>query len=172
MMPYILLALLILLGIDLFFKTHNENVKIILEILDSAIIIIFIFDLILLFKESKDIRFFFKNYWLDIIAVLPFGLIFRTADSVLKIGLEVEKIVAGQKVVHELVKGEDLIKFFSRLLEKIKIFEFLGKFTKGFRFIPKTIKYIKKTDSFAKLHDIFYYNKLDYELPEKFRFKR
>ena len=40
-----------------------------------VVFIIFVADLIRLWIESSDAKYFFKNYWLDVLATIPFGLI-------------------------------------------------------------------------------------------------
>lgn len=39
-----------------------------------VVFIIFLADLIRLWIESSDAKYFFKNYWLDVLATIPFGL--------------------------------------------------------------------------------------------------
>lgn len=161
-MPYTLILLIIIIVVDLFLNVTNTKVLFIIEILDYTVITIFVIDLFFLFIKSRDIIFFFKNYWLDIIAVFPFGLLFRTADNVLRIGSEAEKIFVGQKVLHEVAYAEKFVKFASKFEEASKIVRFLEEFAKFFRFIPKSINYIKRHELFLLLSDYFTTRKKNY----------
>ncbi|HLC71101.1 MAG TPA: hypothetical protein VJI32_03785, partial [Candidatus Nanoarchaeia archaeon] len=68
LIPAALIALLIIIAIELFVHIENHTVEISLKILDGIIIAIFVVDLIFLAIHSKNTRFFFRNYWLDILA--------------------------------------------------------------------------------------------------------
>jgi voltage-gated potassium channel len=160
LMPYALILLLILIILELSIKTHNEYVVLLFEFLDMLIVEIFVIDLIFLYIKSKNIRFFFTNYWLDILAVFPFGLVFRFAESFFRIGLEAERLVIGQGVIHEIAKSEKLLKFVTEASKEIRLL----------RFIPKSIEYIKNTNIYAKLHDYFFYNKSQYEHTGKYSY--
>lgn len=164
LMPFALVLLLILIILEIFLPEnilHNNSVKLAFEFIDIIIVEIFVIDLIFLYVKSKDIRFFFKNYWLDIIAVFPFGLVFRVAERFFMIGLEAERLLIGQKVLHEVSRSEKLLKFITELSKEIRLL----------RFIPKTIDWIKNTNIYAKLHDYFFYNKTEYEI-DKYNYKK
>jgi len=161
-MPYVLVILLVLIILEFSIKIQNQLVLLAFEFLDTIIIELFILDLIFLYIKSKDIRFFFKHYWLDIIAVLPFGLIFRVADNFFRIGIEAERLVVGQRIIHEVSKSEKLLKLVSEAGKEIRLL----------RFIPKSIEWIRNTNIYAKLHDYFYYNKSQYEHIGKYEYKK
>jgi len=162
-LPYTLILLLIIIIAEMFFDIQNENIILAIKISDGFIIAVFVLDLAFLYYKSKNLIFFFKNYWLDILAVLPLGLMFRVGENIFKIGAEAEKIFIGQRVLHEVAQAEKLIKFTSKLEEGAKIFRFLEEFAKVFRFIPKTIDYIKGTDLFTKLYYSYRDEKTNYD---------
>ncbi len=85
LIPYAIVALLIIIIMELFVHTENHTVELILHIADMIVIGIFVIDLIFLAIHARSIQYFFRNYWLDIIAVFPFALMLRSASEVAKI---------------------------------------------------------------------------------------
>jgi len=110
--PYALVALLFTIGIHFFFKDIAEQYAFFIDSIDQIVIGIFIIDLVFKYIRSKSMNFFFKHYWLEILAVFPFYVIFRviepllitteltTAQSALHTGLEIEK--EGSRIVREV----------------------------------------------------------------------
>jgi len=162
MMPFALIILFFLIVLELTLHPKDHTIKFIFEFLDAVVIELFVIDLIYSYIGSKDIRFFFKNYWLDIIAVLPFGLIFRFAESFFLIGIEAERMLIGQKMLHEVTQSEKMLKFVSELSKEVRLL----------RFIPRTIDWVKNTNLYSKLHDYFYYNETRYETSGKYNYKK
>ena len=77
-------ALVLLLGliiIELFAHIENEAFKLTLEIIDYLIIAVFVIDLIFLAHRARDTKFFFRHYWLDLLAVFPFSIIFNIVEQ-------------------------------------------------------------------------------------------
>lgn len=161
-MPYTLILLLVLIILEISIKNPNEYLILLFEFLDTIIVEIFIIDLIFLYIKSKNIRFFFTNYWLDILAVFPFGLVFRFAENFFLIGIEAERLLVGQKVLHEISRSEKLLKFISETSKEIRLL----------RFIPKSIEWIRNTNPYVKLHDYFFYNKSQYEHVGEYKYKK
>jgi hypothetical protein len=161
-MPYALVLLIIVIILEFAVHIENHTVHLIIQIADYVIISFFVVDLISIYFLSPNLKYFFKNSWLDILAVMPFGLIFRVGRSVIRIGQATERIALGQGVLHGILKSEKLVVFLAR-------FEKLSKF---FRFISKGIKKIKNSSFFSKLHDHFYYTKSQYELFWKGKFHK
>ncbi len=54
----------------------------ILIFLDYVIIGIFAIDLVVLYNKQKNLKLFFQKNWLDMIAVIPFGTVFRLTKLV------------------------------------------------------------------------------------------
>lgn len=152
-MPYALVLLIIVIILEFVVHIENHTVHLIVKIADYIIIGIFVIDLISIYFLSPNLKYFFKNSWLDILAVMPFGLFFRLGRSIVRIGQATERIALGQGILHGILKSEKLVVFLAR-------FE---KFAKFFRFISKGIKKIKNSSFFAKLHDHFYYTKSQFE---------
>ncbi|MDO8657088.1 MAG: hypothetical protein Q7K45_07690 [Nanoarchaeota archaeon] len=116
-------ALVLLLGIiilELFVHVEDPNLKLGMEIADGIVVTIFVIDLIFLAIAAKSAKFFFKNYWLDLIAVLPLNLIFRLLTPFFRGLALAEEAVVGQRLLHESVEAERLAKE-GRLLRYLRV---------------------------------------------------
>jgi hypothetical protein len=75
-----------------------------MTIFDYIIVFFFVVDLVFKWFKTKNVRKFFKLYWLDMIAVFPFYLAFRAYEQVAAIFAVGEQVAeSGQKVAHEAV---------------------------------------------------------------------
>jgi len=75
-----------------------------MTIFDEVIVFFFVVDLIYKWFKTRNVRRFFKLYWLDMVAVFPFYLAFRAYEEVaaiFRIGSEFSE--SGQKLAHEAV---------------------------------------------------------------------
>lgn len=116
-------ALILLLGIiilGLFVHVEDPQVKLGMEIADGIVIAIFVIDLIFLAISAKSAKFFFRNYWLDLIAVLPLNLLFRLLSPFFRGLVLAEEAVVGQRLLHESVEAERLAKE-GRLLRYLRV---------------------------------------------------
>lgn len=104
--PWLVLALAVVLVLENPFWTlvHLEHYEPWMTIFDGVIVFFFVMDLLFKWLKTRDIREFFKLYWLDIVAVFPFYLAFRAYSEVaaiFRIGEEFAK--TGQEIAHETV---------------------------------------------------------------------
>lgn len=79
---------------------------------EMLILFIFVMDLGVLYGKSKDYKDFFKSNWLDIIATIPFGQLFRIAKL-----LRLVKLIKSFKIFSKttkLIHIEKMIKIFSK----------------------------------------------------------
>jgi fumarate reductase subunit D len=53
----------------------SEKISSIYLYVEIGVLIVFVIDLVRLWKQSPDTKHFFKTGWLDILATIPFGLI-------------------------------------------------------------------------------------------------
>lgn len=104
--PYSLIILAGIIIYDLFFHVDNPIINLIVEVLDGLVITIFVIDLVFLALKAKNAKIFFKNYWLDILAVFPFYFFFRIFGQLYRTALSAEEIFIGQKILHESVEAE------------------------------------------------------------------
>jgi len=120
--PYLLLLLTILVVTEIFFHDIALQYYSLIEIFDGIIISVFIIDLIFKYRRARTIGDFVKAYWLEILAVIPFYLIFRLYEE---IGLLFGKLGAKelQQAAHvgieleketKLVKAVEEVKFITR----------------------------------------------------------
>lgn len=129
------LVLLVIIVLELFVHPTNEWVKLGIEIADYLVITVFVIDLIFLAHHARNTKFFFKHYWLDLIAVFPFFLAFRFVEGLSAIfrvseetvsvsqaffheGLETEKVVAKSekfaKIGREIKIGARVVRIFTK----------------------------------------------------------
>ncbi|MBT3297293.1 hypothetical protein HN385_00025 [archaeon] len=124
LIPYALIALTLIIIIEIFFHIENHIVHNIILFLDYLVISIFVIDLIFIAKKCDSKKYFFKNYWLDILAVFPFMLALKFMEG-LKLALTVSKdLGVGQAILHESLeirKGVAIASRTGRLAEFLKL---------------------------------------------------
>lgn len=62
-----------------------------------VVFLVFLADLIRLWIESSDAKYFFKHYWLDVLATIPFGL-FASVIGPAATGFNVLKLASASKL--------------------------------------------------------------------------
>lgn len=76
--PPLLVVLLTLTIFEIF--TDMSKYYLLIDIFDLFVVTIFAIDLYFRKKETKSWALFFRKYWIDILATIPFNLIFLTID--------------------------------------------------------------------------------------------
>ena len=66
--------------LEAFFYTNGLDL--VLEYVSYAIIFVFLIDAIILFGKSKNVLFFFKNHWADVLSIIPLSGAFQLAKLV------------------------------------------------------------------------------------------
>ena len=142
LIPYLIFLLLIIIIIDLFYHEVAEKYKFEIGLVDGFIILVFLFDLIYKYNRVRNLPTFIKKYWLEILAVLPFYLIFRAVE--LTIGfLEISGLIKqSQNILHTGLEFEKEIALISKEAKEI---EEIGARTKAF---SRTFKSISRTPRF------------------------
>lgn len=79
--PYMLAVLLTITAVDFFFEEIAIKYSHAIDIIDNIIILFFLADLAFKYMRSKNIPQFVRANWIDIIAVIPFYMIFRIAEE-------------------------------------------------------------------------------------------
>jgi hypothetical protein len=115
----LIFILIDILGFFIDFSLTEQEINNIYFPIGIFILIIFIIDLYLLEKESKNVKEFLKNNWLDILATIPIGLI------------------GGGPVT-------ELLKIFK--IQKLMKFTRLGKIIKSFKVISQIKKNSSKEE--------------------------
>ena len=144
LIPFALVALFIIIILELFVHVKNPLIQGIIHIVDYVVIAIFIVDLIFLAIHSKNTRYFFRNYWLDILAVFPLGLLFTTVERAFIVLVETERIVLGQAIIHETLEVEKIAAKEGVLLKE-------SKFLRTLRVIPRILRLITKSHFFQNV---------------------
>lgn len=136
--PILVIALAIMLILENPFWTlvHLHDYEPWITIFDGLIVFFFAVDLVFKWFNTRDLRKFFKLYWLDIIAIFPFYLAFRAyaeVAAVFRVGEEISE--AGQKVAHEavLLREARLLREAEALGREAKEVRNAGRLLRAFR---------------------------------------
>lgn len=105
LIPPILAALLIVIVGELFFSHQFEWYKHYADLFDGFIVLVFATDLGFKYARVRKMPTFLKKYWLEIIATIPFFLIFRFLEF-FKIS---DFLETGQAFAHEGAAAEKLV---------------------------------------------------------------
>lgn len=140
LIPYSLIILAGIIIYDIFFHTDNPTLNLIMKILDWLVVAIFVIDLIFLALKARNMKIFFKNNWLDILAVFPFYFFFRITGQLYRTFLGTEEIVLGQKIIHEGLEAEKEVAAIIKTEKGAKVF----------RSGVRTIRILSKTHLFSK----------------------
>ena len=143
LIPFAIVGLLIIIIIELFVHIGDPTIELIVTIVDVIVIAIFVIDLIFLAIHSKNSPYFFKHYWLDILAVFPFGIIFNLVGKLYQSVIAVERVIVGQNIVHETLEVK---KGISAVLKG-------GRLTKFIRVIARSLRVITKSRLFTKFKE-------------------
>lgn len=103
---------IIWLGIFMIGFFATERIVHVCNILNVAILSVFVADLVIIYKSSSNWRMFFKKHWFDIIMVIPYFRIFRIFRifRVLKI-LRVAKVARAAKAAKMATKSRRVVRF-------------------------------------------------------------
>ncbi len=140
-----LVILLIIIIIEIFFHVENETFILTLEIIDMLVIAIFVIDLIFIARKVKSVKFFFKHYWLDLIAIFPFVLLARFIRL-----FATTEFGISQAILHESVEATKIAsesERFAKLGRTIRIgarsLRIISKSDLNKRFERKNVNYLR-----------------------------
>ena len=142
LIPPAIIALLFVIVYELFLHIENHTLEVIVHALDIFIIAVFIVDIIFLALKSKNAKYFFKHYWLDIIAIFPFVIFFNVVGSLYKAVLATERFVVGQAILHQSVETSKFMRVMARSSSKV------GRIL---RIIARSIRVVTKSRLFTKI---------------------
>src|SRR3989338_8176599 len=103
LIPYSLIILLFIIIGEFFFHEKIEPYAIFAEIIDNAIILIFVLDLIFKYVRIRNFPNFMRKYWLEVIAVFPAFLILRLLERFVPVASLGETLQAS---LHETLEVE------------------------------------------------------------------
>lgn len=136
-----IVGLFFVIIVELFFQDFAHHYHAPIAILDYFIIAIFVIDLIFLAIKAKSIQFFFKNYWLDIIAIVPLVLIFTIVGRLYRAFSAAGRVTIGQAILHESLEVRKGVSALSRS----------QRIAKYIRIGARSIRIVTKSRVFTKL---------------------
>jgi len=162
LIPYAIVVLLGVIIYELFFHVEDHTINLVVEILDGIVIGIFVIDLIFLAIKSKSTKFFFRHYWLDLLAIFPFTLFFNTINRIYRLLVVSERLAVGQALVHEGLEARKGLSAFARgeklAAESTKLVgegtRFV-RFARFFRIGVRLLRVITKSGILPKLYTYF-----------------
>jgi len=140
------LALILLLGIiivELFVHIESVTLTTAVHVADYIVVTIFVIDLIFLAQHSRNARFFFRHYWLDILAVFPFSIFFSLVGSIYKTVAVAETVSLSQGVFHESLEVSREAKVLAQSGSRVG---------KGIRIAARSLRIVTKSRLFTKVH--------------------
>jgi len=143
--PYLILILLFIIIGEFAFHSLIEKYRLYATIADYIIIGFFVIDLVFKFYRVRNVKLFFKKYWLEVIAVFPFILVFRLFEELAIIFRITGPLEEGQKVLHGVTEV-------TKIGEEQKIIRELQQLEKGtqtFRSIQEGTR-LSRTSMFLK----------------------
>ena len=99
--PLLILLLLILIG-ELFLADRLVHYAFYVDVFDFFMILVFAVDLVFKFNRTRKIPKFLRMYWMQILAIIPFFLVFRFTEF---LGLN-EFLYRGQTVLNEIPEAQ------------------------------------------------------------------
>ena len=137
-MPAIVVLLFVII-VELFFKDLAHHYHTPILILDWMVIAVFVVDLIFLGIRARTTKYFFKHYWLDMLAIFPFAVAMAGLSKLMKIFSVSGKVAIGQAIVHEGLEARKGARALARA----------GKFTRFLRIGARLTRVVTKTRLFS-----------------------
>jgi len=134
--PYLVLLLLFIIIGEFAFHDLVNQYRIYVDIADYTILFFFLTDLCFKFYRIRNVKLFFRKYWLEVIAVFPFILVFRMFEELFILLRFTGPIEEGQKIVHTVTEvakiGEEqkIIRELSALEKETRVFRSIEEGTK------------------------------------------
>ncbi len=159
LIPPILAALLIVIVGEIFFSHQFEWYKHYADFFDGFVILLFATDLSFKYSRVRKLPAFFKKYWLEIIATIPFFLIFRLLEffrvsDVLETtqAFAHEGAVAGklEKEVELIAKEATRAGEVSRTTRMINTFRAIGRFPRFISALSRSPRFLNALHFFEK----------------------
>lgn len=140
LIPSAIVLLLLLIIAELFVHVEDPQLLAWIHFADAVVIAIFVVDLIFLAFQAKTATFFFRRYWLDIIAIFPFNLMFELVSRLSRLVGLGERVAVGQAIFHEGLEARKII------TEEGK----LSKLIRPLRIGVRVLRVVAKTRLFSR----------------------
>jgi len=138
----LLVGLLVIIGGEIFLGDKFETYSRYADYFDILLVLVFAVDLSFKFYRVRKIPKFIKSYWVEIIATIPFFLVFRFSSV---FGLQ-EFLERGQTVAHEVPEIQKLEKEAAAIVKEagragrtarlIRTFKIASRFPRFLRAAP------------------------------------
>jgi hypothetical protein len=134
--PYLVLLLVFIIIGEFAFHDFMNKYKLYVTIADYFIIGFFVIDLAFKFYRVRNVKLFFKKYWLEVIAVFPFVVVFRLFEEIALVFRITGQIEEGQRVLHSVAEigkiGEEqkIIRELSALEKETRVFRSIQESTR------------------------------------------
>lgn len=142
--PFLLVALLFVIVIEIWFSWFANRYHYWFDAFDIFVVSVFMLDLFFKYQRVKNIKNFVREYWIDIIAVLPFFLVFR----ILEIFRASELLEGSQKILHEGVVIERETRVIVREAEEVAKVSRTERFLRYFRVTGRFPRFLRATPFF------------------------
>ncbi len=136
--PLLLLLLVVIIG-ELFFRERFEPYAAYVDYFDALIISVFAVDLAFKFHRVRKIRKFVRTYWIEIIATIPFFLVFRFMEF---FGLDA-LLEQGQRFAHEASELEKLERESGAIVKEAGKASRTARVLRSFRIITRFPRFLK-----------------------------
>lgn len=147
LIPIAIFVLLFIIIFELFLHIENHILELIIQISDYFVLAVFVIDIIFLAIHSKSIKFFFKNYWLDLLAIIPIVLVFTIVSYIYRAAIATSRLAIGQSILHESLETKKIIFAAGR---EGKIVSSSSRVAKYLRIITRGIRVVAKSRLFTK----------------------
>lgn len=131
--PYALILLLILIIGEVIYADKIEPFSLYVSIVDGIIIGIFVVDLTFKYVRSKKISKFFRNHWLEIIAILPAFLVIRI----------IEEFVIIANLEQTLLLSQEALEVEARVGTRASRLHYFARFVGPLARLPRFLKAFK-----------------------------
>ena len=143
--PLLILLLLVIVG-EFFLGEKLEHYSVYIDIFDTILILVFAIDLGFKFNRVRKIPKFLKMYWLQIIAIIPFFLVFRFTEL---FGLH-ELIDKGQSLLHEIPEVQKIEKGAVAIVKEAGRASRTAKLIRMLRFASRVPRFLGAVPFFEK----------------------
>jgi len=141
-----LIAIFVIVILELFFGEIAHHYHSLIALTDTVAITIFIIDVSFKFHRASTWEGFLQNHWLEVIAIMPFFLVFRLVEGIF---IAVDVVDLGQHTAHlaEGARSSRFVEFFktSELGRSTRFGRFLRAFSRSPRF-AKAAEFFKHPD--------------------------
>ena len=143
LIPPAIVGLIFVIVVELvpYFKDFTHHYHTYILTLDYIILAIFAVDLTFLAIKAKSWKFFFKNYWLDFVAVVPLVIVFTVLSRIWRAVSAAGQLGIGQSILHSSLEVRKGVSVATRG----------GRIAKFVRLGARSIRVITKSRLFTKL---------------------